>query len=110
MFSGGILGQENLPGKGSLFLPQQSYYRLNHKPFLPKFSQQKIIWADDCTAISKFILLNLPEASFYQDHVGFFCKKEIQIEKVLAIPLRFRLGSLEYVNWMERKPNVIKPQ
>ena len=44
-------------------------------------------------------------ADFYTQNFGFFCKKELQFEKVTKIPLRFRLGTLQYNDYLEGKPN-----
>lgn len=47
--------------------------------------------------------------TYYSDKLGFVCKKEWQLEKLTTIPFRFRVGSLDYVNYLEQKPNAIKP-
>lgn len=44
----------------------------------------------------------LPQ-NHYAACLGFFCKKELAVEKSTKIPLRFRLGSLSYCNQLEGK-------
>jgi hypothetical protein len=45
--------------------------------------------------------------NFYYNCLGFFCKQEIKIAKLtnFKFPIAFRLGSLQYVNYLEGKPN-----
>ena len=46
----------------------------------------------------------LPQ-NFYTSQIGFFCTKELQVEKLTKIPFRFRLGSVQYTDGMEGKNN-----
>jgi hypothetical protein len=55
----------------------------------------------------KTILNSLPQ-NFYKQHLGYFCKKELQLQKTISLPLFIRLGSKEYVDYLERKPNAFK--
>ena len=41
---------------------------------------------------------------FYVQCLGYFCRQEIRLEKITSIPIRIRLGGLDYVNWLEQKP------
>jgi hypothetical protein len=50
------------------------------------------------------------KSDFYLNYMGFFCRKELMIEKMTSIPFRLRLGSLEYVNRIEGKDRFVTPR
>jgi hypothetical protein len=56
---------------------------------------------------SPFPALSPVSPAFYVNSLDFFCRKELQIEKAIALPLRFRLGSLQYTDYLEGKSHSI---
>jgi hypothetical protein len=74
-------------------LPLEKEVTLMH----PIQAPQRWIWAP--TAAPDFL-----KYDYYESSLGYFCRKELQIEKMTRLPLRFRLGSLQEVNRLEGKP------
>jgi hypothetical protein len=115
MLSGKVFSQEKI-----LPINSNSIYKIrgkfdpafgsqisNHNNSFKEISLKKVYtskYSGDFIAAKKLLLKpDLLDKRFYTDHLGFFCKREIQLEKITSVPFRFRLGSLEYVNKLEGK-------
>jgi hypothetical protein len=53
--------------------------------------------------IKNTILLAPLPGNFYSKQLPFFCNKELQIQKAVGIPIKFRVGSVEYCDKLEGK-------
>jgi hypothetical protein len=59
------------------------------------------------TIEKNFSIRPLPQ-NFYNQNLGYFCKEEILLQKITKLPVFIRLGSKEYVDYLEKKPNALK--
>ncbi len=92
------------------FFPQSVFYNTASWPFIYPLM---VLWRVDQSVVGITFLsnrvINPPAAvppigsDYYTQHFGFFCQKELQLEKMTHIPFRFRLGSLEQTNFLEGK-------
>lgn len=101
MFFGSMNGQESYVPGLSISALKVTHYQTNVKPFQSRFSKNTPTVAAPTFTVPRISLLNLPDASYYVRNLGFFCKQELKLDKVTGVPVRFRLGSKEYVDRME---------
>ncbi|MBK8785637.1 MAG: hypothetical protein IPN43_03830 [Chitinophagaceae bacterium] len=95
----------------AMFTTRLTYRAGNMITYQNFFQQSKNITKEKPAADAKPVVSinslsrSIIAADFYTCNFGFFCKKELQFEKATKIPLRFRLGSLQYNDYLEVKPN-----
>jgi hypothetical protein len=51
----------------------------------------------------KTVPIRLLPQDYYSTNLGFFCKKEILVQKAVKFPIKFRLGSVQYCDVIEGK-------
>jgi hypothetical protein len=56
-------------------------------------------------SLPKSLSLRVLPQNFYNKGLSFVCQKELQLQKLTSLPLFIRLGSKEYVDYLEKKPN-----
>ena len=49
------------------------------------------------------LVQNQIPGNFYAKQLPFFCSKELQVQKAVGIPIKFRVGSVEYCDKLEGK-------
>ena len=111
LLAGGVRGQNFLPGKGKWIPEYRGSTRENfHFSAIPEWDlsgKGKPEWSrvlpDRSTEIIPWRAQVVIPADRVATHFGFFCRRELELEKTIRLPLRFRLGSLEYCNKLEGK-------
>lgn len=79
---------------------QQNIVKANtSKVFIPSYLYPNL-WSDP----KKTPRVVVP-SNFYVKNMGFFCKQELKLQAATNLPLKFRLGSVQYCDKMEGKLN-----
>ena len=87
-------------GKNLAALRSAVFAKESPRLSLPVWFKTSIIAAPEQPATQHFLIL-LPKWS--AEALPFFCKIEHDWGKKSRLPLKFRLGSVEYVDWLEGK-------
>jgi hypothetical protein len=102
MLTGKIFSQQHLSDSSQLFYKAGNLiHTLNtDQKFYKNFCVKKSYRIDQNSLV---LDVEGIDKDFYHNNLGFFCKKEIQLEKITFVPFRLRLGNIDYVDKLEGK-------
>lgn len=103
VFSGSVKSQTQTAKSG-----YAGSINISAKKFIPLNWQNNFeltnILRDAKNSLPDFFI-ELRKENYNMQTLPFFCQKEWQFEKSTHIPLKFRLGSIDYCNMLEGKNN-----
>lgn len=84
---------------GTAFSPSDTFYDSTYKTNV-SFSS-----LDTHLTVSRSVNTSVKTvpSTLYFNSIGFFCQKELQVEKALKLAVKFRLGSVDYTDELEGK-------
>jgi hypothetical protein len=84
--------------------PQLGVYHSAYSPnpVISKFVYKSFALNTDFQTMHR-IMLQPVSPGYYACTLGFFCRQELKMDRLHFIPLRVRLGSLDYTNRLEGK-------
>jgi len=99
----------NLSAQNNYQISGKSLLELKQEQFaVPKlfFTDVQVLSLSASTATPKNLTQKIQALSLsktYWEELGFFCKMEIKMEQKARFPVKFRLGTVDYVDRLEGK-------
>lgn len=70
-----------------------------------KVNLVRFVNVDTKPAIKSPLFFSALPANYYAKQLPFFCSKELQVQKAVGVPIKFRLSTVEYCDKLEGKNN-----
>ncbi|ASZ10326.1 hypothetical protein KTO58_24080 [Chitinophaga pendula] len=105
MFATGalLMLHTTLPAQGKTTIPLLPPHAV--QGYLPAVMPASKVLLSPVAAAAPVYLLATPVGAtdYYNQHFGFFCKREWKLEQRTGLPIKFRLGSYDHAQQQEGK-------